>query len=66
MIKMTKKYQNLNSKKTCYGKHMTCMNTFGSYYCKCSKGYSYNENTEKCDDINECSTSSNSCWKGTG
>ena len=45
---------------------MKCMNTFGSYYCKCSKGYNYNEKTEKCDDINECSTGNNSCWKGNG
>ena len=42
------------------------MNTFGSYFCKCSKGYIYNEKTEKCDDINECATGANSCWKGTG
>ena len=42
------------------------MNTLGSYFCKCSKGYIYNEKTEKCDDINECSNGNNSCWKGTG
>ena len=42
------------------------MNTLGSYFCKCSKGYIYNEKTEKCDDVNECSSGNNSCWKGTG
>ena len=57
---------NLNSEKTCNGKHMKCMNTLGSYYCKCSKGYIYNEKTDKCDDINECLAGNNSCWKGTG
>ena len=62
-FEMTK---NLDSEKTCNGEHMKCMNTLGSFYCKCSKGYNYNEKTEKCDDINECSAGNNSCWKGTG
>lgn len=33
-----------------------CLNTFGSFQCKCSEGYSMNNNT--CEDINECEMSS--------
>lgn len=32
-----------------------CQNTFGSYYCECNPGYQYNEETDSCDDIDECS-----------
>ena len=38
-----------------------CENTFGSYYCECNPGYQYNEVTETCDDLDECSPTSFIC-----
>ncbi|CBY14115.1 unnamed protein product [Oikopleura dioica] len=31
-----------------------CVNTLGSFYCKCDEGYEFNEDDDSCDDINEC------------
>ncbi|KAJ8252437.1 hypothetical protein COCON_G00217490 [Conger conger] len=32
----------------------TCINTFGSFYCQCPRGYVLNEDTRICEDVNEC------------
>ncbi|MEE6503116.1 hypothetical protein FKM82_004742 [Ascaphus truei] len=31
-----------------------CINTFGSFQCRCPPGYYLNEDTRVCDDVNEC------------
>uniref|UniRef100_A0A665X3K6 Fibrillin 1 n=1 Tax=Echeneis naucrates TaxID=173247 RepID=A0A665X3K6_ECHNA len=31
-----------------------CINTFGSFQCECSRGYTLNTETRVCEDINEC------------
>ncbi|KAM7158532.1 fibrillin-1 [Molossus nigricans] len=33
-----------------------CINTFGSFQCRCPAGYYLNEDTRVCDDVNECDT----------
>ncbi|XP_006831741.1 PREDICTED: fibrillin-1 [Chrysochloris asiatica] len=33
-----------------------CINTFGSFQCRCPTGYYLNEDTRVCDDVNECDT----------
>ncbi|XP_068954093.1 fibrillin-1 isoform X2 [Petaurus breviceps papuanus] len=33
-----------------------CINTFGSFQCRCPTGYYLNEETRVCDDVNECET----------
>ncbi|XP_029430269.1 fibrillin-1 [Rhinatrema bivittatum] len=33
-----------------------CINTFGSFQCRCPTGYYLNEDTRVCDDVNECET----------
>ena len=39
-----------------------CVNTLGSYYCKCPDGYDRNNVTTECDiDIDECSTDTHNC-----
>uniref|UniRef100_W5K2C2 EGF-like-domain, multiple 6 n=1 Tax=Astyanax mexicanus TaxID=7994 RepID=W5K2C2_ASTMX len=40
-----------------------CVNTFGSYYCKCQKGFDlkYINGKYDCVDINECVTSTHKC-----
>ena len=31
-----------------------CINLPGSYKCRCSAGYEFNEKTMKCEDVDEC------------
>ncbi|NXG63605.1 EGFL6 protein, partial [Hemiprocne comata] len=40
-----------------------CVNTFGSYYCKCQLGYElkYNSDHYDCVDVNECVTNTHRC-----
>ncbi|XP_077200578.1 fibrillin-2 isoform X1 [Paroedura picta] len=41
-----------------------CINTVGSYECKCPAGHKQNEVTQKCEDINECSLIPGICDAG--
>ncbi|NXK55254.1 FBN2 protein, partial [Chauna torquata] len=41
-----------------------CINTVGSYECKCPAGHRQNEATQKCDDIDECSVIPGICEGG--
>ncbi|XP_059690283.1 fibrillin-2 isoform X2 [Gavia stellata] len=41
-----------------------CINTIGSYECKCPAGHKQNEATQKCDDIDECSIIPGICEGG--
>uniref|UniRef100_A0A8C3GR19 Fibrillin-1 n=1 Tax=Cairina moschata TaxID=8855 RepID=A0A8C3GR19_CAIMO len=41
-----------------------CINTVGSYECKCPAGHRQNEATQKCDDIDECNIIPGICEGG--
>ncbi|OWK59643.1 Fibrillin-2 [Lonchura striata] len=41
-----------------------CVNSVGSYECKCPVGHKQNEATQKCDDIDECSVIPGICEGG--
>ncbi|XP_071952868.1 thrombomodulin-like [Antedon mediterranea] len=42
------------------GCHHICINTVGSYYCRCRTGYAENDDRQ-CEDINECSATNGGC-----
>ena len=44
----------------------TCVNTEGSFYCICDKGYKQASNGYQCDDINECHEWNGGCEHGCG
>ncbi|XP_018418411.1 PREDICTED: fibrillin-1 isoform X2 [Nanorana parkeri] len=41
-----------------------CINTVGSFECKCPAGHKFNEITQKCEDIDECATIPGICESG--
>ncbi|KAK6634325.1 hypothetical protein RUM43_011725 [Polyplax serrata] len=38
-----------------------CVNTPGSYLCRCKSGFQENPETKQCEDINECQTNQHNC-----
>ena len=42
----------------------SCVNTEGSFYCDCDKGYKLEDNGYSCDEINECHESNGGCEFG--
>ncbi|CAL8243797.1 unnamed protein product [Lota lota] len=41
-----------------------CINTVGSFECKCPAGHKFNEITQKCDDLDECTNIAGLCAGG--
>lgn len=39
---------------TCTGQNMQCINTMGSYQCRCRSGFTRHPENDSCVDINEC------------
>ena len=39
---------------TCTGLHMQCINTMGSYKCRCRPGFTHEKSSDSCVDIDEC------------
>eukprot|EP00744_Colponema_vietnamica_P000170 GILI01000311.1.p1 GENE.GILI01000311.1~~GILI01000311.1.p1 ORF type:complete len:1136 (-),score=343.84 GILI01000311.1:74-3292(-) len=49
------------------GQGGTCVNTVGSYECRCSAGYVYNNVAKRCENMNECNNPSlNNCHRTAG
>ncbi|NXR97330.1 FBN2 protein, partial [Oxylabes madagascariensis] len=42
----------------------SCYNTLGSYRCVCPSGFSYDQFSHACHDVNECSSAKNPCNYG--
>ncbi|NXT18016.1 FBN2 protein, partial [Syrrhaptes paradoxus] len=42
----------------------SCYNTLGSYKCACPSGFSYDQFSSACHDVNECSSAKNPCNYG--
>ncbi|VDL65192.1 unnamed protein product [Nippostrongylus brasiliensis] len=43
------------------GCHHDCVNTIGTFYCRCWTGFELEENGKHCKDIDECSISNGGC-----
>ncbi|KJH45110.1 EGF-like domain protein [Dictyocaulus viviparus] len=43
------------------GCHHDCVNTIGTFYCRCWSGFELEANGKNCKDIDECATSNGGC-----
>ncbi|VDN38077.1 unnamed protein product [Cylicostephanus goldi] len=43
------------------GCHHDCVNTIGTFYCRCWAGFELEENGKTCKDIDECAISNGGC-----